>query len=287
MTGISTYAYAYNAPTTHVDLYGLAPGYLPGKMTTEAGGIQGNALAGVGNAIATGLSGGPSANAYRQKQQNNDPVSSSNVQGTDGRKHRIGQQDIAESYTVDRIVGVPAYGYWTVHLSNGQRYYNSGLSRRRRKQIRNFVGESLTFVERHFNGNLGVVSAAVGGYGKVPNDVKRHYAHKLSKQTGIKSGKIFQSVKAFSNGASKIASKVGPVGTFLTMGVIGYELGANTWDAHTVVNIGLLVGAGAAATLSAPAVLTGIAVYGVADYAFDLSGKIDANVGRKSDLWKP
>ena len=37
---------------------------------------------------------------------------------------------------------------------------------------------------------------------------------------------------------------------------------------------------------SAPAVLTGIAVYGAADYFFDISDVIDKNIGRQSEIWK-
>ena len=69
MPGISTYAYAYNNPTNHIDLLGLAPGYMPGGITTEAMAIQRNHLAGVDNAIATGLAGGPSADAWQGQQQ--------------------------------------------------------------------------------------------------------------------------------------------------------------------------------------------------------------------------
>ena len=69
MPGISTYAYAYNNPTTHVDLLGLSPGYSGGMMSTEANSIQRNYLAGVDNAIATGLAGGPSANAWQQNDE--------------------------------------------------------------------------------------------------------------------------------------------------------------------------------------------------------------------------
>jgi len=42
-----------------------------------------------------------------------------------------------------------------------------------------------------------------------------------------------------------------------------------------------------AAAFGAPAVLTGIAVYGIADYFFDISGSIDNAVGRNSSIWKP
>ena len=59
------------------------------------------------------------------------------------------------------------------------------------------------------------------------------------------------------------------MGTFLGADVQAYEYGTGTWDAHTVVNTSLMEGAGAAAVFSAPAVLTGIAIYGVGDCFFD------------------
>lgn len=37
---------------------------------------------------------------------------------------------------------------------------------------------------------------------------------------------------------------------------------------------------------AAPVVLTGIGIYGVADYVFDISGGIDSAVGRNSGLWE-
>ncbi|MDP3929630.1 MAG: hypothetical protein Q8R57_11455, partial [Bacteroidota bacterium] len=140
-------------------------------------------------------------------------------------------------------------------------------------------------LEKHFNGGLGTVGVAVQGYKKISNDTKRHYAYKLSKMTGVKSGKIFQGAKGFVNSTGKMASKLGPVGTVLGVGVASYEIGTGTWDAHTAVNIGLMLGAAAATFVGAPAVLTGIAVYGVGDYFFDFGGKIDRNVGRNSKVW--
>jgi hypothetical protein len=139
--------------------------------------------------------------------------------------------------------------------------------------------------EKHFNGSMGLVGTAVSGYNKIPNEVKRHYAYKLSKQTGIKSGKIFQGLKGTTKWAGKVVTRLGPIGITATLGVIGYEVGTDTWDAHTVVNGALLVGAGAATIFAAPAVLTGVAAYGVADYFFDIGGKIDNTVGRKAEIW--
>ena len=148
-------------------------------------------------------------------------------------------------------------------------------------------GDILTGTEKHFNGGLGTLGVAVQGYNNIGNDVKRAYAYKLSKMTGVKSGQIFQGAKGFANSTGKLVSKLGPVGTVLGGGVIVYEGLSGTWDAHTIVNGGLMLGAAAATIFAAPAVLTGIALYGVGDYFFDFSGGIDNTIGRNSGIWKP
>jgi RHS repeat-associated protein len=148
-------------------------------------------------------------------------------------------------------------------------------------------GDILTGTEKHFNGGIGTVGVAVQGYNNIPNDIKRAYAYKLSKMTGVKSGQIFQGAKGFANGAGKWAKSLGPYGTVLGVGVIGYEVGTDSWDAHTIVNGSLMIGAGVATIFAAPAVLTGIAIYGVGDYFFDFGGTIDRNVGRNSGVWRP
>ena len=48
-----------------------------------------------------------------------------------------------------------------------------------------------------------------------------------------------------------------------------------------------MIGVGVATFFAAPAVLTGIALYGVGDYFFDFGGAIDRNIGRNSGVWKP
>ncbi|MDP2723266.1 MAG: hypothetical protein Q8O72_10955 [Bacteroidales bacterium] len=149
-----------------------------------------------------------------------------------------------------------------------------------------FWGDALIFTDKHFNGGLSTVGVSVHCYNQIPNDIKRAYAHKLSKMTGVKSGQIFQGAKGFANGTGKLVSKLGPVGTVLGVGVISYEVGTNTWDAHTIVNGTLMVGAGVAAVFVAPVVLTGIAVYGVGDYFFGFGDIIDNNIGRNSGVWE-
>ena len=139
--------------------------------------------------------------------------------------------------------------------------------------------------EKHFNGSVGLVAAAFDGYNRIPNDAKRRLAHQLSKVIPVNSGKIFQGSKAFTSSTSKLTSKLGPLGTLLTLGVIGYEVHNGSWDAHTVVNGSLLVATGVATFFAAPVVLTGIAAYGIGDYFFDFSGSIDSAVGKNSGLW--
>jgi hypothetical protein len=173
-------------------------------------------------------------------------------------------------------------GFGAVFAEQTEYYYNSTQS-----DESSLFGDILKGTEKHFNGGLGTVGVAVQGYNNIANDVKRVYAYKLSKMTGIKSGKIFQSAKGFANSTGKLVSKLSPLGTALGVGVIGYEVGTDTWDAHTIVNGSLMVGAGVATFFAAPAVLTGIAIYGVGDYFLDFGGVIDNNLGRNSAVWKP
>lgn len=104
------------------------------------------------------------------------------------------------------------------------------------------ASDGLQFADKHVNGGLGTVGAAVQGYNNIGNDVKRAYAYKLSRMTGLKSGQICQGAKGFANITGKLVSKLGPVGTLLGVSVAGYELSTGTWDAHTAVNIGLMAG---------------------------------------------
>lgn len=153
------------------------------------------------------------------------------------------------------------------------------------KEDEELLGGALGFGEKHFNGNIGLLGFGAEAYSKIPNSVKRSYAYKLSKMTKWKAGEIFQKAKSLSGGVGKFATKAGVAGSILTGGVILYEATTDNWDAHTFVNAGLLVGGVAATVFGAPVVLTGIALYGIADYTFDLSGKIDATVGRNSNIW--
>jgi len=129
------------------------------------------------------------------------------------------------------------------------------------------------------------LGVSVEGYNALSSDVKRAYAFKLSKLINVRSGAIFQKAQGLARSAGKVVSKLGPAGTILSLGVIGYEVGTNTWDAHTIVNGSLIIGAGVATVFAAPAVLTGIAIYGVSDYFFDIGGMVDNTIGRKSGVW--
>ncbi len=149
------------------------------------------------------------------------------------------------------------------------------------------LGDALIGVEKHFNGGIGTIGIAVQGYKALPSDIKRTYAYKLSKATGLKSGNLFHGAKSLTNSAGQFAKALGPYGTALGIGVIGYEVGYDLWDAHTIINGSLMVGAGVASFFGAPVVLTGIGVYGVADYFFGIGGRIDKTIGRNSGLWGP
>lgn len=156
------------------------------------------------------------------------------------------------------------------------------------------AGVALGFTEKHINGGFGIAGMALDGYNKLPDAVKRGYAYKLSKIVPWKSGQIFQEAKALSKTLGKTSKVLGVAGTALTAGNIVYEVASDNWDAHTVVNTGLLAATAIATFATAPAIvaaapfiLTGIAIYGIADYAFDISGAIDQNFGRKSNFSYP
>ncbi|MBL1411219.1 hypothetical protein [Sphingobacterium faecale] len=89
---------------------------------------------------------------------------------------------------------------------------------------KHFLGGMLGFVEKHFNGNIGIIGFAGEAYSKIPNSTKYRLVYELSKVTKWKAGEIFQKGKSFSNGVGKFASKAGVAGAMLTAGLIGYEL---------------------------------------------------------------
>lgn len=134
--------------------------------------------------------------------------------------------------------------------------------------------------------NIGGLGDATELYNKVPKEFKRHYAYKISK-VAKKVGKPAKAGKIF-HGAEKImkkAGKIAKVGPYLSAGTIGYELTTDNWNAHTVVDGTLLVVGIVATSVGAPVVIVGIAIYGILDYAFDISEGIDKHFGRKSDFW--
>lgn len=148
--------------------------------------------------------------------------------------------------------------------------------------------------EKHLNGSLGVSEMAISNISKLSNTSKIRAAYLISAATGIRAGKILNGAKGFANSFGKVSKGLGVIGTALTAGVTAYEIGTDTWDSHTIINGTLLVGTAVATFVTAPAVvaaapfiLSAIAVYGVADYMFDINDKVDANFGRKSTFWYP
>jgi RHS repeat-associated protein len=138
-----------------------------------------------------------------------------------------------------------------------------------------FFGQFVGFVDKHFNGGLGYTGVAVKAYNGIPNNVKRHYAHKLSKSTGWKSGKIFQNTKSFVNGTGKFASRLGPASSVLSGVVITYDLlDDGSLKSSSIVN-GTLLAAGLIFPATAPFIIG----YGILDYTFDISSRLDRNFG--------
>ncbi|WET51857.1 RHS repeat-associated core domain-containing protein [Chryseobacterium indologenes] len=148
--------------------------------------------------------------------------------------------------------------------------------------------------EKHLNGQLGNANMIIDEYNKLSNLNKINASTFLSAVSGIRAGKILRSTEGFMKSVGKISKRLGYVGTALTAGVTLYEFGTDTWDAHSIVNLGLL-GVTAIATFAtapaivavAPAILAGIAIYGVADYMFGVSDQLDKSIGRKSTIWYP
>lgn len=130
---------------------------------------------------------------------------------------------------------------------------------------------------------------AATAYLAIPKEFKRHYAYKISKVAKsigkpAKAGKIFQGGQKLAK-LGQTGKVLGFAGTALSVGTIAYEVRTDTWDAHTAVDGALLVVGIGAAAFGAPLVLVGLAVYGILDYAFDISESIDDNFGRNSDIW--
>ncbi len=148
--------------------------------------------------------------------------------------------------------------------------------------------------EKHLNGQLGNANMIIDEYNKLSNINKINASTFLSAVSDIRAGKILRSTEGFMKSVGKVSKRLGYVGTALTAGVTLYEFGTDTWDAHSIVNLGLL-GATAIATFAtapviaaaAPAILAGIAIYGVADYMFGVGDQLDKSIGRKSTIWYP
>ncbi|MBU2951693.1 hypothetical protein KO493_13390 [Tamlana agarivorans] len=139
--------------------------------------------------------------------------------------------------------------------------------------------------------NIGGLGDVTELYNRIPKEFKRSYAYKISKVTKkvgkpAKAGKIFHGAERMVGKLGKVA-KVGP---YLSAGTIVYEISdAFINDTavmpHTYVDGVLLVVSVIATVYSAPAVVVGIAIYGLLDYTFNISESLDENFMKKDNTW--
>jgi RHS repeat-associated protein len=165
-----------------------------------------------------------------------------------------------------------------------------------RKRPRN-TGYYLDYVSGHYNGirdnlelgaiGLGTIKKSTWNKGLYEfNKAYKYYNDVDLLKPGKTSSKIVNGIK----GAGKIARRLGPIGNMTAAGNIIYEVSTDQWDAHTVIEGTLVVGAAAVVSVAAApiavAVAVGVLTYGALDYFFDIGGKVDATVGRNGSLWR-
>ncbi len=290
MPGISTYAYAYNNAVNFIDLMGLMPGYMPGMGMTEAMAVQQNTSAGVDNAIATGLAGGPGVDAWRQQRQQNNSLlgqvsnfanslpqgtqttltPSSNGNGTLYYQIQVGRA--YHSLTSDSFAG------GIILLDQGELSYgahNGGP----------WIGPKYDPLQPIIGG-FGAVSRFVGSVGLaldgtslgVGNWVKNRPNRLLHGKAQLhpRYMDLFDDAYVYANrflsgrstlNLAKFAKVAGPVATLAGMGVSAYNLSTGNgtaWDvADLVVNTTGLLATGAATFLVLnPVGLTVVGVIG-------------------------
>lgn len=159
------------------------------------------------------------------------------------------------------------------------------------KKEKSLLGKSISFDSEKYGfvENSGKLTTSYYLSTKL-NRSKRKLAYEISKRTNYRSGALYQKGQKIARRGSKLFKKMRPAGTVLSIGTIGYEVGTDTWDAHTFVDGGLLLASGAATLFLASnpvgwAILTGVAIYGVADFTFGINDAIDDKIGRNSGIW--
>ena len=170
-----------------------------------------------------------------------------------------------------------------------------------------YVGDPLDQVGKHWNG----MGSVLEGHGltyaskaRIENTLYRSTqrvnrlagrklvppSHVASGAAGVLRGMTNAKLAQF---GSKFGGKIAGVGTVLSFGKVVYEYNTSTYNAHTFVDVGMLTititgmlvtagMAGATAPVWVPIAGAVILVYGIADYAFDLSGGVDQAIGRDS-----
>ncbi|UOG74201.1 hypothetical protein MTX78_19020 [Hymenobacter tibetensis] len=108
--------------------------------------------------------------------------------------------------------------------------------------------------------------------------------------------KLLNATEGAANFSSKFGTKLGYAGVGLSGAKIIYEVSNDKWNAHTIVDGGILavtvtgmlvtIAAAGTAPVWVPIAGAVILIYGLADYSFDLGGKLDESFGRRTNFWK-
>ncbi|USD26882.1 hypothetical protein [Flagellimonas marinaquae] len=152
-----------------------------------------------------------------------------------------------------------------------------------------FGKDTYGFAE-HVKKNRDFLNQISTAYLDTSKEFQRTFTYKISKagkraKIPVKAGKVYHNARKMAK-LGKMGKITGIGGIVFDTGMIGYELATDKWDAHTVANGALLVIGVGATLVGAPVVLAGVAVYGILDYAFDISEALDNAVGRQSGLWE-
>ena len=167
------------------------------------------------------------------------------------------------------------------------------------KDETDWLGKAYDFGQKQYNMGLDMIDLSSEGFLKNKKKISKGF-YDLSKSKSKfvkpfikwKPGEMFQTTQKWARSGSKIVRRFTPWGLGLSGVMVGYELGTDTWDAHTIVDGALvIIGTGIliASVIAGAPVAVGlglvIAGYGVLDYALNLGEGLDSLIGRDSGLW--